>query len=164
MSSNHIVTRRFGAALVAALMVSVLALGCASDDEGDATTEAATGATGSTDTGTRTLGEGIENLQEAQAQLCPELSNLSADLDGDLHRRGPRAARTPLPPSRSTAAALAASAPSLTEAGADEAAAAAEDLASSLESLAASGADDIEDAAGEAAEGVEQLTDALQCP
>ena len=88
MSSNHIVTRRFGAALVAALMVSVLALGCASDDEGDATTEAATGATGSTDTGTRTLGEGIENLQEAQAQLCPAMESLSADLDGALHRRG----------------------------------------------------------------------------
>ena len=78
--SNHIMTRRFGAALVVAVVVLVSALGCASDDDDSGTTEAATGATGNTDTGTRTLGEGIENLQDAQAQLCPELANLSADL------------------------------------------------------------------------------------
>ena len=84
MSLNRIVTRRFGAALVVAVVVLVPALGCGSDDDDSAATEAATGAT---DTGTRTLGEGIENLQEAQAQLCPELSDLSADLDGGFHQR-----------------------------------------------------------------------------
>ena len=79
MSSNHIVTRRFAAALTAALMVLVRALGCGSDDDESAPTEAATG-TNHADTATGTVDEDIDSLQEAQAQLCPELSDLEVDL------------------------------------------------------------------------------------
>ena len=125
MSSNRIMTRRFGAALFAALVVLVSALGCASDDDDGASTEAATGATGSTDTGTRTLGEGIENLQEAQAQLCPELSDLSADLT-EISTRP--AGQDALAAIGTIAAGLADAATALTEAGDDEAASAADDL------------------------------------
>ena len=75
------VTRRFAASPHGRRSWCLVpALGCGSDDEDNAATEAATGANGDADTGTRTLGEGIESLQEAQAQLCPELADVEADL------------------------------------------------------------------------------------
>ena len=160
MSSNRM--RRFAAVLTVALM-ALAALGCASDDESDAPTEAATGTNGNTDTGTRTLGEGIENLQEAQAQLCPELSDLESDLT-EVSTSGTEAGQDVLEGLGSFASALEAAASTLTGAGAEDAATAAEDLASSLESLSTSGGEDAQALAGEAADGAQQLTDALQCP
>ena len=157
MSSNHNVTRHFATALVAALLVLVPALGCGGDDEGSANdARLRPRATGST-------GTGIENLQEAQAQLCPELSDLSADL-AEVSTSGTDAGQDALARIGSAAATLAASATALTQAGADDAATAAEDLSSSLKSLATSGGEDAQARAGEAADGVQQLSDALQCP
>ncbi len=134
MSSNRIVTRCFAAAFVAAFIV-VAALGCGSD-EGNAPTEAATGnattaaATGSADTGTATA-EGIDSLQEAQAQLCSEVSDLEADLT-EVSTSGTEAGQDVLERLGSGAAALEAGAATLRTAGADDAATAAEDLASRL--------------------------------
>ena len=68
MSSNHIVTRRFGAAVVAALMVAVPALGCASDDEDSTTNEAAASTAAS---GTGTVDEGIDNSRRLRHSSVP---------------------------------------------------------------------------------------------
>ena len=163
MSSNHIVTRRFAAVLTAALMVVVPALGCASDDDGSAPTEAATGTNDSADAATGTVDEGIDSLQEAQAELCPELSDVEADLE-EVSTSGTEAGQEALAGFGSFAASLEAVAAALTSAGATDAATAAEDLAASLESLSTSGGEDARAAAGEAADGAQQLTEALQCP
>ena len=67
---RHIATRRIAAASTAALMVLVPSLGCGSDDDdGSAPTAAATGTTA--ETGTGTVDEGIDSLQEAQASSVP---------------------------------------------------------------------------------------------
>ena len=158
MSSNHIVTRRFGAALVAVLMVAIPALGCASDDEDSTTSEAATSTAAS---GTGTVDEGID-IQEVQAQLCSGLSDLEADLTevsaGESEVGAELRARL-----ASFATALEAGAQTLTTAGAADAATAAESLASDLESLSTSSGEDAQARAGEAADGAQQLTDALEC-
>ena len=162
MRSNHIMTRRFGAALVVAVVVLVSALGCASDDD-SATTEAATGATGYRHRNAHAR----RGNREPPGGPGAALSRAVGPLGGPRRRSPPsgtEAGQDALAAIGSTAAALADSATSLTEAGADEAASAAEDLASSLESLAASGGEDAQARAGEAADGVQQLTDALQCP
>ena len=126
MRSRRNTTRRLGASVLMALMVMVPGLGCGSDDESSTPTEAATeAATGATDTETRTLGEGIENLQEAQAQLCPELSDLSGDLT-EISASGTEAGEDVLEGIASISEALTTSAAALTDAGNDEAASAAE--------------------------------------
>ena len=148
MSSNRMVTRCFAAAFVAAF-VMVAALGCGSD-EGNAPTEAAPAnatteaATGNADTGTGT-GGAIESLQEAQAQLCSEVSDLEADLT-EVSTSGTEAGQDVLERLGSGAAALEAGAATLRTAGADDAATAAEDLASRLQSLSTSGGEDAQGA------------------
>ena len=159
---RHIATRRVAAALTAALMVLIPSLGCGSDDDdGSAPTAAATGTTA--ETGTGTVDEGIDSLEEAQAQLCPELSDLEGDLE-EVSTSGTEAGQEALAGFGSFAAALEAASAALTSAGATDAATAAEDLAASLESISTSGGEDARAAAGEAAEGAQELTDALQCP
>ena len=157
MSSNPILTRRFAAALVAALIVLVPALGCASDDEGSATTEAASTAP----SGTGTVDDGVD-IEEAQAQLCSGLSDLEADLT-EVSAGGTEAGADLRARLASFAAALEAGAQTLTTAGAADAATAAENLASDLESLSTASGEDAQARAGEAADGAQQLTDALEC-
>lgn len=134
-------------------MVMVPALGCGGDDEDAATTEAAT--TTSDDAG---AGTGA-----AQAQLCPQLSGLEADLE-DVSASGTEAGQDVLEGLGSFAAAFETAATTLTAAGATDAATAAEDLAANLESLSTSSGEDARALAGEAADGAQQLSDALQCP
>ena len=153
------VNRHLAAALAVALLVSVPALGCGSDDGDNGTTEAATGA----DTGTRTLGEGIEKLQEAQTQVCPELADLEANLT-EVSTSGTEAGQDVLQGLGDAGAAIEARVAALNAAGLDDAATAAEDLASRLKSLSTSSGEDARALAGEAADGAQQLTDALQCP
>jgi hypothetical protein len=156
VSSNSIVTRRFGAALVTALVVVVPAFGCASDDEDSTTSEAAATAP----PGTGTVDEGVD-IEEAQAQLCSGLSDLEADLteaSGGTEAGADLRARL-----ASFAVALEAGAQTLTSAGAADAATAAESLASDLESLSTASGEDAQARAGEAADGAQQLTDALEC-
>ena len=160
---RHIAARRIAAALTAALMVLVPSLGCGSDDDGSAPTAAATGTTDSAETSAGTVDEGIDSLQEAQAELCPELSGVEADLE-EVSTSGTEAGQEALAGFGSFAASLDAVAAALTSAGATDAATAAEDLAASLESLSTSGGEDARAAAGEAAEGAQQLAEALQCP
>ena len=154
-------TRRVMVGLTVTLLVLVPGVGCASDDEGNAPSEAATNDT--TATATRTPGEGIENLQEAKAQLCPELSDLEGELT-EVSESGTEVGRDVLEAFESSAAAFESAAAALSGVGAADAATAAEDLASSLESLSTSGGEDARARAGEAADGAQQLTDALQCP
>ncbi len=156
-------TRRLATAFTIALLAFVSASGCASDDEGNEPTEAATDAADSSETDARTLGEGIESLQDAQARLCPELSDLEADLR-EVAASGTEPGQDALAGLGSFAAAFEAAATALTGAGAADAAAAAEDLASSLEALSTSGGEDARARADEAADAAQQLTDALQCP
>ena len=154
MNSNHIVNRRFVAALVAALLVLIPALGCGSDDDDSATTAAATG----TDTG-----NGVDSLQEAQTQLCSRLSDVEADLT-EVSTSGTEAGQDVLAGLASFAAALTASAETLTTAGAADAATTAKNLASDLESLSTSGGEDAQARAGDAADEAQQLSDELRCP
>ena len=156
-------TRRVAVALTVALLVSVPALGCAADDEATAPSEAAADTTGSADTGTRTAGQAIETLQEVQAQLCGELSDLDADLT-EVSTSGTEAGQDVLDRIGSFAATFETGAASLTAAGADDAAAAAEELAANLESLSTSGGEDARAAAGDAADRAQELSDAMQCP
>jgi len=158
VSSNSIVTRRFGAALIIALVVAVSAFGCASDDD-DATSEAATSTAASA---TGTVDEGVDSLEEAQALACSGLSDLESDLTelsaGETGAGADLRARL-----AAFAAALEGVAESLTTAGAVDAATAAEDLASDLEALSTASGEDAQARAGEAADGAQQLTDALEC-
>jgi hypothetical protein len=151
------VSRLFVAALTLVSLLAVAA-GCGSSDEGAASTAAATGTGGS-----RTLGEGIENLQDAQAQLCPELVTLKADLT-EVSATGTDAGQDVLDRVAALADTAKTAAASLNTAGAEDAATAAEDLSSSLESLSTSGGEDARALADEAAVKTQQLTDALQCP
>ena len=159
MSSKSIVTRRFGAALVTALVVAVPTFGCASDDEDGTTSEAAASTAAS---GTGTADEGIDSLEEAQALACSGLSDLEADLTelsaGETEAGADLRARLAV-----FAAALEGVAESLTTAGAADAATAAETLASDLEALSTASGEDAQARAGEAADGAQQLTDALEC-
>ena len=132
--------RRLAAVFTAALMIVLLGVGCGSDDGGSAPTVAAPGAT-DTNAGTGTLGAGITSLQDAQAQLCPELSSLEADL-AEVSTSGTEAGQNVLAGLGSFAAAFEAAGTALTSAGADDAATAASDLAASLESLSTSSGED----------------------
>ncbi len=143
-------TRRVMAALTVTLLVFVAAVGCASDDDGNAPTEETTN--DATATATRTPGEGIENLQQAKAQLCPELSDLETDLT-EVSASGTEVGQDVLEAFESSAAAFESAAAALSGVGAEDAATAANDLASSLESLSTSGGEDAQARAGEAADG-----------
>ena len=151
-------TRRLLLVLATAVLVSVPAVGCASDDGGDTATQAAPST--SADTGADTLGAGIENLQ---GQLCSGLTELEGNLT-EISTSGTDAGQDVLAGIGSFATALDAAAAALTGAGASDAATAAEDLAASLESLSNSTGEDAQAGAGEAAEKAQQLSDALECP
>ena len=144
-----------GAALIVAVLVTVSALGCGSDDEVSVPTGAATtnGASGT----------GVAGLEQAQAALCAKLSDVKTDLT-DISANGTEAGQDVLAGFGSFAAALKTGAASLSAAGAGEAATAAESLASDLESLSTSGGEDAQARAGEAADKAQQLTEDLQCP
>jgi hypothetical protein len=148
MSSGSRMTR-VGVAMIVALLVTVPALGCASDDEGSVTSEA-----------TATAGAGLE---AAQTQLCSRLSDVEADLT-EISASGTEAGEDVRAGFGSLAVALEASVATLNAAGAGEAATAAEDLASALESLSTSSGEDARASAGEAADKTQQLSEELQCP
>ncbi len=145
--------------LTVALLVSVPALGCASDDGGGTATQAAPSTSAGSDTGASTLGAGIESVQ---GQLCPGLSGLEADLT-EVSTSGTDAGQDVLAGIGSFASALETAAATLSAAGATDVATAATDLAASLESLSTSGGEDARALAGDAVEQTQQLTETLQC-
>ncbi len=152
MRSKRII--RTGAATIVALLVLVSAVGCGSDDEGSASTQAAVT---SGDTGTAGV-----SLEAAQAALCSKLSDVEADLT-DISTNGTEAGDDVRAGFGSFASALEAAATTLNAAGAGDAATAAENLASDLESLSTSGGEDAQEGAGEAADKAQQLSGELQC-
>jgi len=155
MNANRYATFRLGATMIVALLLLVSALGCASDDEGGASTQAAVT---SGDTGTAGI-----SLQAAQAALCSKLSDVEADLT-DISTNGTEAGDDVRAGFGSFASALETAAATLNAAGAGDAATAAENLASDLESISTSSGEEAREGAGEAAEKAQQLTDELQCP
>jgi hypothetical protein len=179
VSSNHIVSRRSAAALIAAFMVTAPLLGCGSDNGGNATTPPATtsappattsappattsAAPATTSAGAGTSSLGGDLIQGAKATICPELANLKTDL-ADVSANGTDAGQAAIARLGSLATAIQGIAATLTTAGAGDAATAATALASDLQSLAGSSGDDARASADQAAGEVQKLTDALQCP